>query len=146
MANVETDFATLPPLQCFVSDLDQVFLNLLINAAHAIADVVSESGDRGLIRVKTALEGDHVLVAISDSGTGIPPQVRGRIFDPFFTTKDVGKGTGQGLALARAVVVEKHNGTITFDTEMGKGTTFYLRLPRQQRHSKIGGGRHDAEP
>ena len=70
-------------------------------------------------------------VAVGDTGTGIPEPVREKIFDPFFTTKDVGKGTGQGLALARAVVVEKHRGTLTFDTEMGKGTTFYVRLPLQ---------------
>jgi signal transduction histidine kinase len=72
---------------------------------------------------------DQIEIAIADSGKGIPVDVRSRIFDPFFTTKEVGKGTGQGLAIARAVVVEKHGGTLHFETEVGQGTTFYIRLP-----------------
>jgi PAS domain S-box-containing protein len=129
VANVETDFGDIPAVSCFLSDLNQVFLNLLVNAAHAIGDVVGKSGQRGTIHVRTFQEGEQVVVAIRDTGTGIPIEVRGKIFDPFFTTKGVGKGTGQGLALARSVVVEQHSGTITFDTEMGKGTTFYVRIP-----------------
>ena len=88
------------------------------------------------MRVKTALAGEHIVVSISDSGTGIPVDIRDRIFDPFFTTKPVGKGTGQGLALARAVVVEKHGGTITFESELGKGTSFFLHLPLLQESLK----------
>jgi signal transduction histidine kinase len=129
VAMVETDFGDIPAVPCFVSDLNQVFLNLLVNAAHAIADVVGKSGQRGVIRVRTYLEGSVVVVAISDTGTGVPEEVRGRIFDPFFTTKEVGRGTGQGLALARSVVVERHGGSLTFETEMGKGTTFFIRIP-----------------
>jgi signal transduction histidine kinase len=129
IAEVQTELGELPPVPCFLSDLNQVFLNLLVNAAHAIADVVGQSGAKGIIRVKTALEGDRVVISISDSGTGIPEAIRGKIFDPFFTTKDVGRGTGQGLALARSVIVEKHRGTLTFDTEMGQGTTFHIGLP-----------------
>jgi PAS domain S-box-containing protein len=129
VATVETDFGDIPAVACFVSDLNQVFLNLLVNAAHAIGDVLGRSGQRGVIRVRSYLEGSLVVVAISDTGTGIPEAVRGRIFDPFFTTKEVGKGTGQGLALARVVVVEQHGGTLTFETEMGKGTTFFVRIP-----------------
>jgi PAS domain S-box-containing protein len=129
VAKVETDFGKIPPIPCFVSDLNQVFLNLLVNAAHAIGDVVGKSGERGVIRVRTYLEGSIVVIAISDTGTGIPEAVRGKIFDPFFTTKEVGKGTGQGLALARAVVVDQHGGSLTFETEMGKGTTFFVRIP-----------------
>jgi two-component system, NtrC family, sensor kinase len=132
IADVETDLAELPQVPCYLSDLNQVFLNLLVNAAHAISDVVGNSGDKGLIRVKTALDGDRVVVSVSDSGTGIPEAVRERIFDPFFTTKEVGKGTGQGLALARAVIVDKHKGTLTFDTQLGKGTTFHIGLPLLQ--------------
>ena len=98
-------------------------------AVNAIGDVVGQTGQRGVIRVRTYLEGSVVVVAISDTGTGIPEAVRGRIFDPFFTTKEVGKGTGQGLALARAVVVDQHGGSLTFETEMGKGTTFFVRIP-----------------
>jgi signal transduction histidine kinase len=129
VAQVETDFGKIPPVPCFVSDLNQVFLNLLVNAAHAIGDVVGKTGQRGVIRVRTYLEGSVVVIAISDTGTGIPEAVRGRIFDPFFTTKEVGKGTGQGLALARAVVVDRHGGSLIFETEMGKGTTFFVRIP-----------------
>jgi signal transduction histidine kinase len=129
VAQVETDFGKIPPVPCFVSDLNQVFLNLLVNAAHAIGDVVGKTGRLGLIRVRTYLEGSVVVIAISDTGTGIPEAVRGKIFDPFFTTKEVGKGTGQGLALARAVVVDRHGGSLIFETEMGKGTTFFVRIP-----------------
>jgi signal transduction histidine kinase len=129
VAHVETDLGELPPVACFLSDLNQVFLNLLVNAAHAIADVVGDSGQRGLIRVRSRVEGSQVVVSISDSGTGIPEAIRARIFDPFFTTKEVGKGTGQGLALAHAVVVEEHRGTLTFDTTLGVGSTFHVRLP-----------------
>jgi signal transduction histidine kinase len=130
VADVETEFAPLPHISCYAGEINQVVLNLIVNAAHAIGDVVKESpGTRGKIRVSTTLLGDHVEIAITDSGRGIPPEVRARIFDPFFTTKEVGKGTGQGLAIARAVVVDKHGGTLRFDTEVGKGTTFYIRLP-----------------
>ena len=129
VAEVETEFETLPPVICHGGDLNQVFLNLLVNAAHAIGDVIKNTGERGLIVVRTKHVEDWVEISISDTGGGIPEAVRGKIFDPFFTTKEVGKGTGQGLTLARAIVVERHGGTLTFDTEMGQGTTFYVRLP-----------------
>jgi PAS domain S-box-containing protein len=129
VATVETEFGDIPAVSCFLSDLNQVFLNLLVNAAHAIADLIGKSDKRGVIRVRTFQDKADVVVAISDTGTGIPEAVRGKIFDPFFTTKGVGKGTGQGLALARSVVVEQHGGTLTFETEMGKGTTFFIRIP-----------------
>jgi PAS domain S-box-containing protein len=132
VAEVETELEPLPPVPCFLSDLNQVFLNLLVNAAHAIADVVSNTSSRGRIRVKSQLTGDQVLISISDTGTGIPEPIRDRIFDPFFTTKGVGKGTGQGLALARSVVVEKHGGSLSFESVVGKGTTFFVRIPLQQ--------------
>jgi PAS domain S-box-containing protein len=129
VADLETEFANLPPVVCNLGDLNQVFLNLLVNAAHAIEDAMKGTGRKGKISVRTKQEGDWVEIAIADSGTGIPEDAREKIFDPFFTTKEVGKGTGQGLALARAIVVEKHGGTLTFETEMGKGTTFFVRLP-----------------
>jgi PAS domain S-box-containing protein len=135
VAEVVTAFEPLPMLPCFLSDLNQVFLNLLVNAAHAVEDVVGKPGPgakKGIIRIATQLHDDHVVISISDSGTGIPEAIRGRIFDPFFTTKEVGKGTGQGLALARSVVVEKHGGSIAFETEIDKGTTFFIRLPLLQ--------------
>jgi PAS domain S-box-containing protein len=129
VADVETHYGDLPPVICHLGDLNQVFLNLLINAAHAIGDVVKGTGAKGRIGVRTSLLGDWVQIAISDTGTGIPRVIQSKVFDPFFTTKEVGRGTGQGLALARAVVVEKHGGTLTFETHAGKGTTFYIRLP-----------------
>jgi signal transduction histidine kinase len=131
VADVETDLGELPQVPCYLSDLNQVFLNLLVNAAHAIGDVVGTTGRKGKIRITTALDPNHeqVLVSVADTGTGIPVAAREHVFDPFFTTKEVGKGTGQGLALARTVIVDKHHGSITFATELGKGTTFTIALP-----------------
>ena len=111
-------------------EINQVILNLLINASHAIGDVVSESpGSRGSITVSTHAIENSVEIRIADTGKGIPEAVRSRIFEPFFTTKDVGKGTGQGLALAHATVVGRHSGQIWFETVIGRGTTFFIRLP-----------------
>jgi signal transduction histidine kinase len=129
VAELETDFGELPPIQCYLGEINQVVLNLLVNAAHAVSDVVKDSGAMGKITVRTRVDGDEVEISIGDSGTGIPAAAREKIFDPFFTTKEVGKGTGQGLAIARSVVVNKHGGTLRFDTECGKGTTFFIRLP-----------------
>lgn len=129
VAEVVIDCAVLPPVTCWVGDLNQVVLNLVVNASHAIADKVASSGERGTIRVATELAGTDVIVSISDDGTGIPAAIRDRIFDPFFTTKGVGGGTGQGLALARSIVVDKHHGSLTFDTVMGEGTTFHIQIP-----------------
>jgi signal transduction histidine kinase len=129
VADVETAFGELPPVNCYAGEINQVVLNLIVNAAHAIGDVVKGTPDKGRIRVLTRVLDEQIEIAIGDTGKGIPVEVRSRIFDPFFTTKEVGKGTGQGLAIARAVVVEKHGGTLHFETEVGKGTTFYIRLP-----------------
>ena len=128
VAEVVTDLAPLPILHCHVGDLNQVFLNLFINAAHAIADVVGNGGPRGTISVRTIQRANEIVVSVEDTGGGIPEAIRGRIFDPFFTTKEVGRGSGQGLAISRAII-ERHGGTLTFDTEVGKGTTFWVRLP-----------------
>jgi two-component system, NtrC family, sensor kinase len=125
VAELETDFGELPPVDCYQGELNQVFLNLVVNAAHAIAD----TGQRGRITVRTRADGDHVEIAIGDTGTGIPEAIRTRIFDPFFTTKEVGKGTGQGLYIAHQIVVQKHGGTLRFETAAGQGTTFFLRIP-----------------
>jgi len=129
VADVDCDYGKLSPVICNLGDLNQVFLNLLINAAHAIGDVVKQSGQKGRIKVSTRQEGAWVELTISDTGTGIPEEIRDKVFDPFFTTKEVGKGTGQGLAIARSIIVTKHGGTLTFDTRVGSGTTFYVRLP-----------------
>ena len=120
----------LPRVPCLPGEFNQVILNLVINAAHAISDVVGEEGDtRGMLTVTTRRDADWVEVRVQDTGSGIPEHVRDRIFDPFFTTKPVGKGTGQGLSIARSVVVDKHGGTLHFETETGRGTTFVVRLP-----------------
>jgi PAS domain S-box-containing protein len=132
VANVETEFGDLPKVCCNVGEVNQVFLNLLVNAAHAIGDVAKVTGQKGLIRVRTSREKDGVLISIADTGCGIAEEIRGKIFDPFFTTKESGRGTGQGLSIARSVVVEGHGGTVTFTSEVGKGTTFYVRLPLSQ--------------
>jgi PAS domain S-box-containing protein len=131
VADLETDFdPSLPMIPCLPGEFNQVILNLIVNAAHAVADVAQRGGrEKGLITVQTRDTADSVEVRIRDTGTGIPEHVRSRIFDPFFTTKEIGKGTGQGLAIARSVVVDKHSGSIQFETEHGKGTTFIVRLP-----------------
>jgi len=129
VADVETSLGELPPVRCHLGDVNQAILNVVVNAGHAIAEVVQGTERRGRISVTTRLEGDAVLIAIADTGSGIAPEIRSRIFEPFFTTKEVGRGTGQGLAIARSIVVAKHGGTLTFETEVGKGSTFYLRLP-----------------
>ena len=129
VADVETELGELPPVMCDGGDMNQVFLNLVVNAAHAIVDANRGTARRGTIRIRTVAEGDHVRVSVGDTGTGIAPEVADRIYDPFFTTKDVGRGTGQGLAIARQIVVERHGGSIDFETQAGRGTTFHVRLP-----------------
>jgi PAS domain S-box-containing protein len=120
---------SLPPVPCLVGEFNQVVLNIIVNATHAIADAVKGTGGKGTITICTSRVGDFVEVRIADTGMGIPESIRHKIFDPFFTTKEVGKGTGQGLAIARSVVVGRHGGTIAVDSKVGKGTTFLIRLP-----------------
>jgi signal transduction histidine kinase len=131
VADVSLDLdPDLPAVPCLPGEFNQVTLNLVINAAHAIADVVRQQpGMKGTIAVATRRLGDRVEIRVSDTGTGIPPEARSRIFEPFFTTKPVGRGTGQGLAIAHSVIVEKHGGAIRFETETAKGTTFIIELP-----------------
>jgi signal transduction histidine kinase/CheY-like chemotaxis protein len=129
VAELDAQFADLPPVPCYLGEINQVILNLLVNASHAIADAVRNTGTRGKITVRTRLDGNEVEISIGDTGTGIPEAARDKIFDPFFTTKEIGRGTGQGLAIAHNVIVNKHGGTLRFETECGKGTTFFIRLP-----------------
>ena len=129
IADVHTELAELPLVRCNGGEINQAVLNLVINAAHAIRDVVGDTGQRGKILVTTRHDGDAMEIAVGDTGTGIPPEVRDKIYDPFFTTKEVGRGTGQGLAVVRSVVVDKHHGSLRFETETGRGTTFFIRLP-----------------
>jgi PAS domain S-box-containing protein len=130
VANLELDLdKTLPLVPCLPGEINQLVLNLVVNAAHAIEEVVKKFPDtKGTIVVRTRRNQEHVEILVSDTGAGIPLSIRKKIFDPFFTTKEVGKGTGQGLAIARSVM-RKHGGAISFDSEVGRGTTFTVRLP-----------------
>jgi signal transduction histidine kinase len=119
-AEVIKDLGDIPPIECYPQRLNQVFMNILVNAAQAIEN-------KGEIRITTRADNEHVEIRISDTGTGIPPDVLPKIFDPFFTTKDVGKGTGLGLNMAYNII-QKHKGTIDVESEAGKGTTFIIRL------------------
>jgi signal transduction histidine kinase len=134
VADVVLDLGELPEVLCHVGDLNQVFLNLLVNAA----DALQEKGERGEIRVSTRAEGTTAVIGIADNGPGIPADLQRVIFEPFFTTKEVGKGTGQGLALARAVVADKHGGTIEVHSAPGQGTEFVIRLPIDGTRLKAG--------
>ena len=129
VAELDAQYGELPAVPCYLGEINQVILNLLVNAAHAISDVVKDTASLGKLTVRTRLDGAAVEISISDTGTGIPEAARDKIFDPFFTTKEVGRGTGQGLAIARSVIVNNHGGTLRFETECGKGTTFIIRLP-----------------
>ncbi len=127
-AQIETHFGELPPVLCNVGEVNQVFLNLIVNAAHAIAESGKDAAT-GRITIITVPAGEDVLITIADNGCGISQINVEKIFDPFFTTKPVGRGTGQGLAIARAIIVEKHGGSIDVESAVGSGTRFILRLP-----------------
>ncbi|MDD4205405.1 MAG: ATP-binding protein [Candidatus Delongbacteria bacterium] len=119
----------LPFCECFEAELNQVFMNLIVNAAHATKDAVDQKFiEKGIITIKTSHNEGKILISISDNGTGIPDKIKDKIYDPFFTTKEVGKGTGQGLAIAHKAVVDRHGGKIWFETEQNKGTTFYIEV------------------
>jgi len=131
VADLKLDLAEeLPRVCCIPGAFNQVILNLLVNAAHAISEVVGTDGvQKGEIEVSTRHVGDEVEIRIRDTGAGIPQDVQEKIFEPFFTTKEVGVGTGQGLAIVKSIVVDTHNGVIGFDSKPGEGTTFVLRFP-----------------
>jgi PAS domain S-box-containing protein len=129
VADVVLDLGELPPVMANAGDLSQVFLNLIVNAAHAIGTAVADSGERGTITVASRVEGDSVVVTVGDTGGGIPEDIAGRVFDPFFTTKPVGRGTGQGLAISHTIVVERHHGAIGHEPNPGGGTIFRIQLP-----------------
>ncbi len=128
-ANIETDFGEIPTLSGYPNELNQVFLNLFVNGAHAIEEL--KRNELGTIHVQTKVDGMCVVVSISDTGCGMSEEVKSKMFDPFFTTKEVGKGSGQGLAIAHNIVVEKHGGKIVVDSTEGEGTTFHVYLPME---------------
>jgi two-component system NtrC family sensor kinase len=118
----------LPKVKCHLGDINQVILNMITNAS----DAIGEEGAKGVIEISTSVEGDFVLIKISDTGGGIPEELKEKIFQPFFTTKDVGKGTGQGLAISYDIIINKHHGSIDIDTKKGIGTTFIIKLPIEE--------------
>jgi C4-dicarboxylate-specific signal transduction histidine kinase len=128
VAEVTTDLGPLPTVSCFPGAIGQVVINLVVNAAYAVGESRDRTGERGEIKVKTWSEGDRVALSVSDTGPGIPPDVLPRIFQPFFTTKPFGRGSGQGLAMAWATVVDRHAGRIEVATS-GAGTTFKITIP-----------------
>jgi PAS domain S-box-containing protein len=120
----------LPLVPCHVSEISQVILNLIVNSAHAISQVVGDgTGGLGKITIQSKKENGGVLISIHDTGAGIPTAIQSKIFEPFFTTKGVGKGTGQGLTIAHNTIVKRHGGRLWFESEPNKGTTFFIQLP-----------------
>jgi signal transduction histidine kinase len=116
-------------VNCVVGELNQAFLNLVVNAAQAVA--AAGRGPDGRIRVSTRQEGPWAIIRIADNGAGIPAEFHDRVFEPFFTTKEIGKGTGQGLSIAYEIIVNRHGGEIEFSSEPGAGTEFVIRLPAE---------------
>jgi PAS domain S-box-containing protein len=134
VSDVQTDLdPSLPLVSCIPGDINQVLLNILVNAAQAVAEVVGDGANgKGTITIATRRDDSWAEIRISDTGKGIPEGVRSKIFDPFFTTKEVGKGTGQGLAISHTAIVGKHQGSLSFNTEINRGTTFIVRLPLEE--------------
>jgi PAS domain S-box-containing protein len=129
----------LPKINCTPGEINQVILNLIVNATHAIEDKKKESGNDALgqITICTKHCETNVRIQVTDTGNGVPESIRERVFDPFTTTKQVGRGTGQGLAIARTVIVDKHQGQISFETHAGVGTTFEIQLPIDTESSHL---------
>jgi signal transduction histidine kinase len=129
VADVVTNFGEIPQATGYAGELSQVFLNLIVNASHAIQAAGAGGKGRGTIAIETRQERDRVVVTIRDDGCGIPEHARDRIFEPFFTTKEIGRGTGLGLSIARTIIVDRHGGTLSFESEVGRGTAFHIGLP-----------------
>jgi signal transduction histidine kinase len=136
VAKIHAELGELPPVICNVGELNQVFLNLIINAAHAVHDAGRDAAT-GEIRISTCAHEDIVVVRVADNGCGIPAENLSKLYDPFFTTKEVGRGTGQGLAITRSIVVDKHGGNIAVSSRLGAGTEFTLSLPIAGRAARV---------
>jgi signal transduction histidine kinase len=136
VARISTEFAELPQVVCNIGQLNQVFLNLIVNAAHAIDDAGRDL-NTGIIKITTECIGDWVEIHIGDNGCGVPKENLAKLYDPFFTTKEVGRGTGQGLTIAHSIVVDKHGGQISAESSVGSGTEFTLRLPVAGRDARV---------
>lgn len=137
VATVKTFLGELPKVVCCSDDVSRVFLNLIVNAAHAIEDRYKGTGALGLITIRTRATRESVIIEIQDDGAGIPESAQRQVFDPFFTTKEVGRGSGQGLAIAYSIIVDKHGGRIGFETELGLGTCFRIELPLEERRAAV---------
>ena len=135
-AEVETDLGDIPHIYSHPGQINEVLMNIIVNAAQAIKSQNRE--EKGKIFIKTYSDGRYVYCVISDDGPGIPKEIQGKIFDPFFTTKEVGKGTGLGLSISYDIVVNKHKGEIYAESEVGKGTTFTIKLPIRRDLSEDG--------
>jgi two-component system NtrC family sensor kinase len=137
-ADMKLDLSPLPLVHCLPGEINQVLLNLIVNAAHTISDAAKLNGsnDKGMISISTKQTNGHVEIRIKDTGMGIPEDIRDKIMEPFFTTKEVGRGTGQGLAIARSVIVDKHHGKLSFESEVGHGTIFVIVLPLEAGDSQ----------
>lgn len=131
-ADMALNLGEIPMVMCFQGGINQALLNMTVNAAHAIQSKYEKSGKKGKITFSTELQGDEVVISLSDNGPGIPQEIKDKIFDPFFTTKEVGKGTGQGLAIVHDIIVGKHGGNIDVKSSPDQGTTFIIRLPVNQ--------------
>jgi signal transduction histidine kinase len=129
LADTKVELGHLPLVTCHVGEFNQAVLNIIVNAAHAIQDATRGTDRRGCITIRTAVDGPDAVVSISDDGCGIPTAILDKIFDPFFTTKEIGRGSGQGLAIARSVIVDKHHGRLEVTSRPGHGSTFTIRLP-----------------
>ncbi len=135
VADVKVDLASLPPVECIGGEINQVFLNLIVNAAQAIKSQNRDS--RGTIVIRTGVVTDQVWIEVNDDGPGIPSEIQLRIFDPFFTTKPVGQGTGLGLSISSDIIANKHGGRLTVESVPGKGASFRVTLPIT--HPRAGG-------
>jgi signal transduction histidine kinase len=140
--DVEMELSEVPPIICHAGQINQVLLNLLINAAQAIKS--HERDDKGIIKIRTYATHDDVVCEISDNGPGIGPDCLPHIFNPFFTTKPVGQGTGLGLSISYDIIVTKHKGNLLVDSSLGKGTQFTIKLPihRKKADNKCEGTNH----
>jgi len=146
VADLETELQELPPVVCHQGHLNQAFLNIIVNAAHAIEEQFNIDGKKGRITVKSVLDNTNVRISISDTGAGISNINHDRIYDPFFTTKEPGMGTGQGLSISRKIIVDQHGGNLNFETQAEKGTTFFIRIPVEERVQNKAKSTYGSEP
>ena len=132
VADVQLELSpALPQVRCFLDELNQVFLGMIVNSAHAIEEKYGEAdGKKGEIIISTESAGENIVITIKDNGGGMPKNIVEKVFDPFFSTKEVNKGTGQGLAIAHDVIVNRHEGAISVQSSENHGTTFTITLPR----------------